>query len=93
VFDRAMRWISEQAAFLTVLAVLAAAFLYLIVQPGRWGRGSGVVAVSVMLAGLFRATLPTSRAGMLVVRSRVVDTVAYLVLGAVILSVDIRLHA
>jgi hypothetical protein len=92
VLGRALRWIVEQSAFLAVLVVLAAAFLYLIVDPGRWGRGSGGVSVAVLLAGLLRATLPTSRIGLLAVRARWVDTLSYLALGGLILAVDIRLH-
>jgi hypothetical protein len=48
--------------------------------------------VAVLLAGLLRAALPTSRIGLLAVRSRWADSVSYLVLGGVILAVDIRLH-
>jgi hypothetical protein len=92
VLGRGWRWIVEQSAFLVVLVLLLAAFAYLIVEPGRWGRSCGVVAVSLLLAGLLRAVLSTPRAGLLVVRSRAVDSVMYLVLGGVILGLDIRLH-
>jgi hypothetical protein len=93
VLTRALRWINEQLAFLVVLVVLAAAFGYLIVEPGRWGRTSGVVAVAVLLAGVLRAVLPAGRVGMLAVRSRWFDAACYLALGGVILAVDLRLHA
>jgi hypothetical protein len=93
VLTRALRWIVEQLAFLAVLVVLAAAFGYLIVEPGRWGRTSGVVAVAVLLAALLRAVLPGGRVGMLAVRSRWFDAACYLALGGVILAVDLRLHA
>jgi hypothetical protein len=93
VLSRALRWITEQLAFLLVLAVLAAAFGYLLVEPGRWGRTSGVVAAAVLLAGVLRAVLPLARVGMLAVRSRWLDSACYLVLGGVILAVDLRLHA
>ena len=83
---------AAQVAFLTVLAVMLVAFVYLIVAPGRWGRGSGIVAVAVLLAGVLRAVLPTPRVGLLAVRARWVDTVLYLVLGGLILGLDIRLH-
>jgi Protein of unknown function (DUF3017) len=92
VLLRAWRWVRSQVAFLTVLAVLAAAFLYLLFVPGRWGRVTGVVAVAMLLAGLLRVTLPTARAGLLAVRARWIDTVLYLALGGLILAVDIRLH-
>jgi hypothetical protein len=92
VLRRTLRWIEDQIPFLAVLLVLTVAFLYLIIAPGRWGRGSGAVSVAVLLAGVLRATLPTDRAGMLAVRGRWLDTLAYLVLGGLILAVDIRLH-
>jgi hypothetical protein len=93
VLDRALHWILEQLAFLAVLVVLGAAFGYLVLEPGRWGRSSGVVSVAVLLAGVLRAVLPTSRAGLLAVRARWLDAACYLALGGVILAVDIRLHA
>jgi hypothetical protein len=46
----------------------------------------------VLLAGLFRATLPTPRTGMLAVRGRWLDSLTYFALGGLILVVDIRLH-
>jgi hypothetical protein len=92
VLGRAARWIREQIAFLLVLAILIAAFVYLIIQPGRWGRGAGVVSVAVLSAGLLRLLLPSDRVGMLAVRGRIVDTVCFLLLGGLILAVDIRLH-
>ncbi|MDT4920582.1 MAG: hypothetical protein QOI15_1484 [Pseudonocardiales bacterium] len=82
-----------QFAPLAVLAVLAAAFLYLVFEPGRWGRASGVVAVAVLVAAVLRAVVPPTRVGLLAVRSRWFDTATYLVLGGLILAVDLRLHA
>jgi len=92
VLARAWAWVVEQLAFLVVLLVLAAAFVYLIVEPGRWGRGSGVVAIGMLLAAVLRVGLPTERAGLLAVRARWLDVAAYIVFGGVILAVDIRLH-
>lgn len=89
---RALRWVAAQGAFLLVLLVVIGAFCYLLAEPGRWGRGAGVVACAVLLAGLLRSALPTRRVGLLAVRSRPVDAVAYLLLGGLILAVDIRLH-
>jgi Protein of unknown function (DUF3017) len=92
VLSRTVRWITEQVPFLLVVAMLLGAFGYLIVEPGHWVRGSGVVAVAVLVAGVLRAVLPTVRVGMLAVRSRPVDALLYLILGGLILGVDIRLH-
>jgi Protein of unknown function (DUF3017) len=92
VLTRAVQWIAEQFTFLIVLMLLCVAFGYLIVDPGRWGRGAGLVAVAALLAGLLRAVLPMRRVGLLAVRSRWVDAACYLALGGAILAVDIRLH-
>jgi hypothetical protein len=93
VLHKTLRWVTDQFALLTVLAVLAAAFVYLLVEPGRWGRASGGVGVAVLVAAVLRGVLPATRVGLLAVRSRWLDTATYLVLGGVILAVDIRLHA
>jgi hypothetical protein len=91
LLDRVWLWVREQLPFLAVLLVLAAAFVYLLVEPGRWRRGSAIIAASVLLAGVLRAALPSGRAGLLAVRGRIVDSVTYLVLGGLLLAVDIRL--
>ncbi len=90
---RAVAWIREQFAFLLVLVGLALAFGYLLVDPGRWSRSTGIMAVSVLLAGVLRMTLPTGLVGSLAVRGRMFDTAGYLLLGALMLVVDIRLHS
>jgi hypothetical protein len=87
-----LRYVREQFAFLLVLLVLAAALLYLVADSGRWGRSAGGVAVAVLLAGVLRLVLPGDRVGLLAIRGRIVDAVSFLVLGAVILGIDIRLH-
>jgi len=93
VVVRAARWVRTEIPFSLVFATLLVAVLYLVVEPGRWGRSSGGVSVALLLAGLLRAVIPTSRVGLLAVRGRVVDSLSYLILGAVILAVDIRLHS
>ena len=91
MLGRAARWTVEQAAFLTVLLGLAAAFVFLLAESGRWRASTGAMAVVLLYAGGLRLVLPTSRAGLLAVRGRVVDTISCLLLGGVILAVDIRL--
>jgi hypothetical protein len=93
VLRRAGRWVAAQLAFLAVVGLLAVAFGYLVVEPGRWGRVSGLVAVAVLLAGLLRTVVPTAYVGLLAVRARWVDAVLYFALGGLILALDIRLHA
>lgn len=74
------------------MAVLGLAFGYLIVDPRRTGRASALITAAVLLAALLRAAVPTPNVGMLAVRGRVVDTACFLLLGALLVVVDIRLH-
>jgi hypothetical protein len=89
----AWSWVREQLAFLVVLAGLVAAFGYLVLEPGRWGRATGGIAATVLLAGVLRLVLPTDRVGSLAVRSRTIDTATCLALGGLLLAVDLRLHS
>lgn len=60
-----------------VLAGMAAGLL--VVAAGSFRGGTGLFAVSVLVATVLRAVLPERVAGLLVVRSRLLDV---LVLGA-----------
>jgi hypothetical protein len=83
----------DQFAFLVVFAVIAAAFGYLLAAPEQWRRGTVVIAAAMLLAGVLRAVVPGAWVGMLAIRSRALDAVAFLVLGGVILGAEIRLHS
>ena len=80
-----------QWPFLVVLAVMAAAAIYLGVSPGHWRRGSGLIALSMLLAGLLRLVLRVPHAGLLEVRARWIDVACYWSLGVAILILAIRL--
>jgi hypothetical protein len=86
------RWLRDELPFTVVALVLVVSVLYLVVEPGHWGRSSGGVAVALLLAGVFRAVLPSRYAGLLTVRGRVADSVTCLVLGTAILVMVVRLH-
>jgi DUF3017 family protein len=92
VLTRAWRWLQEQSAFLLVLAIGLAGFCYLFANPARWRPATVIIAVAVVVAGLLRLALPSSRVGQLAVRGRVFDVACYLVTGVAMLAVDIRLH-
>ncbi len=92
VVDRVRLWVREQAAFLAALVVLLLAFAYLVIEPGRWSRATGIISLAMLLAGVLRGALAERRVGLLAVRGRVVDTLSYLLLGGALLAVDIRLH-
>ena len=89
---RARRWMREQAAFLVVAVGVTAGFLYLLVEPTHWRRGTGVISFALLIGAVLRLVLPGYVAGLLAVRSRGIDTALYLVLGGLIIAVDIRLN-
>lgn len=60
-----------QWPILLVSLILVAAFV--LVAMGYWRRGAAVMAVGVGVAAGLRLMLPDDRAGLLVVRSRMVD--------------------
>ncbi|MEO6886729.1 MAG: DUF3017 domain-containing protein [Jatrophihabitantaceae bacterium] len=80
-----------QAPFLIVLAVLAAAFVYLFFQPDHWRRGSLMVATAMALAAVLRGSLSGPHAGWLAVRGRWRDVACYVGFGALILAATIKL--
>ncbi len=80
---RQRRAILVQIPFAVVLVVVAAAVLFLLVD--RWRRGAFVFGAGTVLAALLRATLPTSRVGLLQVRGRVFDVATLAAAGAAIL--------
>jgi hypothetical protein len=76
------------------LAHVAFALVMLVVAIGglvalsyRWRRGAVLVGGALLLAAAFRAVLPTSRAGLLAIRSRPVDVLTYLMFGMAIVVV------
>lgn len=55
---------------------------------GYWRLGTATVAGAVLLAGVLRLALPVRRAGLLVVRSRRIDVVLLVGLGAALLALS-----
>jgi hypothetical protein len=86
------RRMRNQAPFLLVVALMLAAVGYMIIGPGHWRRGAGIIAVAMLLGGLLRLVLPEEHVGVLAVRKRWIDTTCYLGLGVAILVVAIRLQ-
>jgi len=74
--DRLREW-----PFATVVAT-ALVGLFVVAELDRFRRGSVVFAAAFGLAGLLRLVLPTRVAGLLAVRGRVFDIVAYGLLAA-----------
>ncbi len=69
-----------------VLAVLVAGFAFVRVVPQHWLRGVLIIGADLIGAGIARLVLPTRRAGILAVRSRAFDTVAYGGLGVLVIT-------
>jgi len=86
------RRLRNQAPFLAVVAMILAAVAYMIIGPGHWRRGSGVIALAMLAGGLMRLVLPEEHVGVLAVRKRWVDVSLYVGLGVAILVVAIRLQ-
>jgi hypothetical protein len=81
-----------QAPFLSVLAVVAAVFVYLTISPDHWRRGTAVFALAMLLGATLRLVLPERAAGLLAVRGRYWDAFCYAAPGVLILIVDLRLQ-
>jgi hypothetical protein len=75
-----------------MIGVLALAVVGLLrVATAHWREGSVLLGGALLLAAALRAVLPADRAGLLAIRSRVVDILAYSGLGlaVVLLAVTI----
>ena len=88
---RVLRWLVRQRTYLAVLAVIFAALIYLALSPEHWRRGSVVVGIAMIAAGVLRAALPESGVGLLSVRGRWRDALIYIALGGVIVEAVVRL--
>jgi len=67
----ARRLVAEQWPILVVGAMVLLAFVLVI--GGYWRRGALVLAIGVGMAAAMRLTLTDERAGLLVVRTRLID--------------------
>lgn len=90
---RVDRLLRTELPFVLVIAAFLAAVIVLLAAPGTWRPATVIMGVALVGAALARLVLPRELAGLLAVRrSRGWDVLSYLVLGAVILGVDIRVH-
>jgi hypothetical protein len=85
------RRIRGQLPFAAVLVLLVAAGIYLLLFPGHWRRGVGIVALAMFVAAGFRWWLSRPHAGLLASRGKWADVICYLVLAVLILVVSLRL--
>jgi Protein of unknown function (DUF3017) len=76
--------------FTLVLLVTAVGILRMVLY--HWRQGAALVGGALVLAALFRALLPTRRAGLLAVRGRPIDVLSYVGLGAFVLFVALTIQ-
>jgi hypothetical protein len=78
-----------EAPMLAVLAVAAVGLLR--VATANWREGAVLLGGSLLLAAALRTALPPDRAGLLAIRSKVLDVLSYSGLGlaVVLLAVTI----
>jgi Protein of unknown function (DUF3017) len=88
---RALRAMRRDIPFLTVVACLAAAFVYVRLEPQHWLRGVLAIGIDLIAAGTLRLLLPTRRAGLLAVRGRAFDVVVYVGLGVLVITFGLAL--
>lgn len=75
--------------FLVVMVVVAVAFGRIALQ--HWREGTTELGLALLLAGVLRATLTRTAAGLLAVRSRRVDIVTYVLFGLVVIAVSLTI--
>lgn len=78
---------------LLVITLVAASLGYSAAVPPHWLRGVLGLAGAMLVAGFFRLVLPARQAGLLAVRSRLVDVVFYAGIGGVIIFLGVTLAA
>jgi thiol:disulfide interchange protein len=74
------------------LVLLTAAVGILRITEYHWRQGAALIGAALVLAALFRAILSPRRAGLLAVRGRPVDVLAYAGLGALMLFVALTIQ-
>ncbi|HEX5115147.1 MAG TPA: DUF3017 domain-containing protein [Pseudonocardiaceae bacterium] len=88
---RTGRWraLGSQWAFLLVLLVAAVGVIRILQY--HWREGAVLIGGALVVAGLLRAVLPGARVGLIAVRGRLVDVLAYAALAGMILFVALTL--
>jgi hypothetical protein len=82
--DRSLGFLRNQLPMVLVVLVLVVAVVF--VAQDRWRRGAVVIGGAPLLASALRLVLPQVRVGLLAVRSKPFDVVAYAVLGGTIIA-------
>jgi hypothetical protein len=72
-----------------VLAIAAAGMIRVLAE--HWREGAALLGGSLLVAAALRVLLPDDRAGLLAIRSRVIDVLCYVLLavGTIVLALTI----
>lgn len=81
--------VRNQLAFALVLAVVLAGFGLIAIY--RWRRGATLIGGALLLAGGLRAALSDGAAGLLAIRGRTADVLAYTALGLALVAVAVTI--
>jgi hypothetical protein len=84
-----LRKVRAHLPFLAVMLVVALAFGRIALQ--HWREGTTELGVALLLAGVLRASLTRTAAGLLAVRSRRVDIITYALFGLVVIAVSLTI--
>ncbi len=76
-----------------VLVLAGFGLTYAAVAPRHWLRGVLLMALAMAIAAVLRVALPTRQAGLLAVRSRLVDAVWYTGVSAAMVVLGLWLRA
>lgn len=83
----------RNAPAVTVVVLAALGLAYVAIAPKHWLRGVLVLAFAMGVAALLRTFLPARQAGLLAVRSRVLDAVWYAGISAAMVILGLWLRA
>jgi len=81
--------VAAQLAFALVVGIVLAGFALIAVY--RWRRGATLIGGALLLAGGLRAVLPDGVTGLLAIRGRSADVLAYTALGLALVAVAVTI--
>ncbi len=79
----------SQSPWALLIVVLALVIALVIISTGHWRKGSFAAGCAIGLGGVLRLVLPEKLAGLLVVRSKVIDTVIMIGTGLIMLGLTL----
>lgn len=86
---RASEHLLAHLPFGLVLAIVAAGFVR--IAQYHWREGTVLIAGALFVAAVLRAVLMPEKAGLLVIRGRAIDVLAYTAFSALILFVSLTI--